>query len=95
MDWMPYCGCYSQSPKCTDNAPFTLRLAGIYLPELVQENYEAESEIKNIDPDQRHGVPDVAVQLRLKELGTRECSKKKLLSKLRTKEKRKESNATA
>lgn len=43
-----------------ENAPFTLSLAGIYLPKLSQQNYEAASEIKNIDPDQRHGVSEAA-----------------------------------
>lgn len=69
---MPYSGYCSQSPQCTDNAPFTLSLAGMYLPKLVQQNCEAASETKNIDPDQRHGVPQVAVQLGLRELGTRQ-----------------------
>lgn len=78
------------------DALFTLKLTEMYLSKLVQQNCGAASEEKNTNPDQRHGVPEVALHIAgLKELGNRQCSKEILASKLRTKEKRKESNAIA
>lgn len=46
------------------DAPFTLRPTEVYLSKLVQQNYKAASEEKNTDPDQRHGVPEVALKER-------------------------------